>query len=320
LEKGDKTMAEESILKLANSLRRHTEGSKIIRSSVIDDSYLDYYLSEDEQLISFGLRWLDKIFGGGASRGDLILWQGGTGRGKSIALLDQAVNSAEAGYNVALVTVELSLRKQQNRFVARATNTLYQTVKSRQLPIEFIQELNKKYSSMKNKFEIIDVPINCSTEIIRLELEEFVEQHGKLDVIVVDPVYMIKALTNSESSWEEKGTVLLELKQIAEDFHSVMHTANQIKNKDLNKLDPDTDSASQSFLYPAGCDGLINIVMTDEMRNKKIARIKVPKAREGESGAAFYILTAYEKMIFCQQEIADPSSVLAGEDKSDDWD
>jgi replicative DNA helicase len=316
LEFGKREQAEKEVFRLAKLLRKSDTGSRVKRSSIIDDDYVDYYLAPGDPMIGTSMKKLNDILGGGTIRGDLVIWQAGTGRGKSLALMEQADFSFEhEKVNVIFVTVEMGMRKQQDRFVARRLKTLYNTIKTKQAPVEHIQDLRDEIESRKNKFEIIDVPINSSTDIIRLEVEDFVRRNGKVDVIIVDPVYMIKALDDKDASWEEKGQALLELKQIGADFDSVVHTANQIKNKDLNSLEPDTDSGSQSFLYTAGATIALNIIMTDKMRKKNAAKIKAVKARDGEAGASFFIETAYSKMIFCHNELDDMESIeTKGED------
>ena len=129
---------ESAILASADMLEKGDYGSveekikKAVQIGLTKDLGLDYFddpkarlqaLKDNNGVMPTGWKNFDKKLFGGFNRGELNIFAGGSGAGKSLFLQNLAVNYAEQGMNCVYITLELSENLTAMRMDAMMTDT-----------------------------------------------------------------------------------------------------------------------------------------------------------------------------------------------------
>lgn len=146
-------------------------------------SRLDKYFSSGGQ-VSTGWPQLDKLLHGGFSRGELNIFAGGAGSGKSLVMMNIALNWLQLGLNGVYITLELSEELTGLRTDAMLTNRSTRDIR-RDVP--GAELLIKMVGKKSGKYQIKSLPAQSNINHVRAFLKEFEISSGqKLDFVMID--------------------------------------------------------------------------------------------------------------------------------------
>ena len=133
---------------------------------------------------STGWPTLDKLLYGGFNRGELNIFAGGSGSGKSLFMQNLAVNWSQAGLSGIYITLELSEGLCSYRIDSMMTNTaakdIFKDLDNVEMKIKMMQ---KKSGRMQIKY----MPAQSTVNDIRAYLKELQVQTGlKADFLCID--------------------------------------------------------------------------------------------------------------------------------------
>lgn len=264
-------------------------------NKVIDD------LTKSDPVISSGWAWLDdKLNGGFRSEGKAIyIFAGQTNVGKSIVLGNLAINIANSGRTVLLISLEMSEMVYARRLGANLTKIGIKELGNRHK--EFESKMNA-YSG-KNKDSRIIIKEFAPSTITPRSLEAFLtsicNKGIQIDAIVLD---YINLLTTSEgnNSYEKVKYITEQVRSLTYLFKCPIITATQLTRSGFDTEDPDLTTISESIGLAATADFIASVYQLegDNMSNK--LRFGLMKNRWGVNtgknifGIDYPTLTIYE--------------------------
>jgi len=250
---------------------------------------------DDKRTIQVGIHKLDMMIGGGLKDGQLGIWLGGTGRGKSIALCHCGKIAVELGYNVAHYTLELDERDVADRYDATLTQT-----NINELAIQTRRVSTRgRYLEAKHqdRLRIKHYPTGtASINTIKQNLRQLESSGWVPDLIIVDYGDLLKPLTNYNDEYADLGAIFKDLRGMAGDMKLPIWTATQSNRigitADVIDLQHMSDSLKKAFI----ADVIIALCATQPEINAGIVGFYGAKNRNGRDKFTVKVKAAYETM------------------------
>lgn len=185
------------------------------------------YFSSGGQ-VSTGWPQLDRLLYGGFSRGELNIFAGGSGSGKSLVMMNIALNWLGMGLNGVYVTLELSEELTSLRTDAMLTNMSTKEIRK---DIE-ATELRVKMASKKfGNYRVKGLPAQSNVNDIRAFLKEYQIQTGtKVDFVMIDYLDLVMPVSvkvNPNDQFIKDKYVSEELRNLAMEKQCILVTAAQ---------------------------------------------------------------------------------------------
>ena len=235
---------ERAILQAADLLEKgeYDPVEKLIKDAVqislTKDMGTDYFENPRERLlaiksnngqVSTGWPTLDKRLFGGMNRGELNIFAGGSGSGKSLFMQNIAINWVTAGLNGVYLSLELSeglcAMRMDSMMAEVSTKDVFRELDMVDLKVKMI---GKKSGDLRIKY----MPAQSNVNQIRSYLKELHIQSGvKPDFIMVDYldlVMPVSAKVSPNDLFVKDKYVSEELRNLAKEFNILMVTASQL--------------------------------------------------------------------------------------------
>ena len=235
---------ERAILQAADLLEKgeYDPVEKLIKDAVqislTKDMGTDYFENPRERLlaiksnngqVSTGWPTLDKRLFGGMNRGELNIFAGGSGSGKSLFMQNIALNWVTAGLNGVYLSLELSeglcAMRMDSMMAEVSTKDVFRELDMVDLKVKMI---GKKSGDLRIKY----MPAQSNVNQIRSYLKELHIQRGvKPDFIMVDYldlVMPVSAKVSPNDLFVKDKYVSEELRNLAKEFNILMVTASQL--------------------------------------------------------------------------------------------
>ncbi len=276
LEKGDYGSVEEKI-------------KRAVQVGLTKDMGTDYFedpksrlqaLKDNNGTVATGWKNFDKKLFGGFNRGELNIFAGGSGAGKSLFLQNLAVNYAEQGLNCVYITLELSENLTAMRIDAMMTETptreIYKDLDTVDLKV-------KMKSKKAGQFRIKYIPSGATAIDVRAYIKEFEIQHSiKCDVVLIDYLDLLmpmnKRVSPSDLFVKDKY-VSEELRNLAVDLNAILITASQLNRASVEEIEFDHSHISGGLSKIQTADNVIGIFTSRAMRERGKYQIQFMKTR-----------------------------------------
>jgi replicative DNA helicase len=245
--------------------------------------------------IRSGFDTVDYMLGGGWDIGTLNLLMAQTSGGKSLWMQNFAVKSANFGYNVLYITLEMSERKVMKRLGAMRLK----------IPINDYDEVSKNSDLIKKKIE--GLRNSSDNDIFEKKLGKIItkfwaagtttvhdfdsyiqklkEKRGiKIDLVIVDYITLIATPKGTVGdNLYTKGKSLAEgLRAIAAKWKIPVISAIQVAKDAWNAADITLEQIPESKAIAETADTFFCIIRTEEMRRQNLYRFKLLKQRDGD--------------------------------------
>jgi len=286
---------ERAILESADMLEKGEYGSveeKIklaVQVGLQKDMGTDYFLSPRERLlkikdkngqVSTGWKGLDDKLFGGMNRGELNIFCGGSGSGKSLVMANLGVNWALAGLNVMYLTLELSEELVSMRIDSMMTGISTRDVFKQIDDVELqVKMIGKKSGQLQVKY----MPSGKTTNDIRSYLKEYETKMGrKVDVLLVD--YLDLLMPNgkkisAENLYVKDKYVSEELRNLAMEKKCVFVTAAQLNRGSVDEVEFDHSHISGGISKIQTADNVFGIFTSRAMRERGKYQLQLMKTR-----------------------------------------
>lgn len=290
-------------LSVANKIKMKIEEATSTKFDSDDSLGLDFDDPEahvqDHDAIKVKTGWesLDTILGGGWDIQTFNVIMGQTNAGKSLWMQNFAVNSANMGYNVLYLTLEMSEKKCFKRMGAMRLK----------IPIDKYDELSKDVDYIKGKIDklhnnsgntlfnerklgkILTKFYAAGTSTIddldRL-IQNYKEKRGiDINLIVVDYITLIAPVKGLgiENNLYLKGKHLAEgLRALGAKYNCPVITGIQVAKDAWNASDVTLDKIPESKAIAETADTFFAIIRTEEMKRNNVYRLKLLKQRDGD--------------------------------------
>jgi len=249
----------------------------------------DYYTEPAERLrnlktlnggTSTGWQTMDSKLFGGFNKGELNIFAGGSGAGKSIFLQNLALNWSLMRLNVVYVSLELS----ENLTAMRmdAMNTGYST---RDL-YKNLDDVDLRVKMQKKKagsIQIVQLASGCTVNDIRAYLKEYTVQTGiRPDCILIDYLDLMmpaqKKVPPSDLFIKDKF-VSEELRNLSVELDILFATASQLNRGAVDEIEFDHSHIAGGLSKIQTADNVIGIFSSRAMRERGRIQIQFMKTR-----------------------------------------
>ena len=237
-------------------------------------------LKDNNGQISTGWASLDKKLFGGFNRGELNIFAGGSGAGKSLFLQNLAVNWATAGLNVCYISFELSEQLTAMRLDAMMTNVPTRSVMKSLDDVEMkVKMLAKKSGNLQIKY----LPSGSNVLDVRTYLKELeLKNKKKVDCILIDYLDLMmpksKKISPADLFIKDKY-VSEELRNLVVEKQCVLATASQLNRASVEEIEFDHSHISGGLSKIQTADNVIGIFTSRAMRERGKYQLQLMKTR-----------------------------------------
>jgi KaiC/GvpD/RAD55 family RecA-like ATPase len=229
---------------------------------------------------STGWPALDRLLYGGFNRGELQIFAGGSGSGKSLFMQNLAVNWAQAGLNGCYITLELSEGLCSMRIDSMMTNTsakeIFRDIDTVEMKVKMMQ---KKAGALQIKY----MPAQSTVNDIRAYLKELQVKTGKrvdfLCVDYLDLIMPVSAKVSPNDLFVKDKYVSEELRNLAKELNVLFVTASQLNRAAVEEIEFDHSHISGGISKINTADNVFGIFTSRAMRERGRYQIQLMKTR-----------------------------------------
>jgi archaellum biogenesis ATPase FlaH len=290
-----KNELERAILKAADMIEKgdFDPVEKLIKDAVqislTRDMGTDYFADPRARLlkiksnngqVSTGWPTMDKRLFGGMNRGELNIFAGGSGSGKSLFMQNIAVNWVTQGLNGVYLTLELSeelsAMRMDSMIAGVSTKEIFKDLDNLEIKVKIA---GKKSGNLRIKY----MPAQSNVNQIRAYLKELEVQSGqRIDFIMVDYLDLImpvSAKVDPSNLFVKDKYVSEELRNLAKELNLLLVTASQLNRSSVEEIEFDHSHISGGISKINTADNVFGIFTSRAMRERGRYQIQLMKTR-----------------------------------------
>ena len=300
---------EAAILQSADLLEKGDYGScedlvkKAVQIGLQKDLGTDYFKDPRARLesikstngqVSTGWAAMDKKLFGGFNRGELNIFAGGSGAGKSLFLANIGVNMAEKGMNVLYLTLELS-----EALVSMRIDSMITGISTREVfkQIDDVEIKVRIIGKKSGAFQVKYMPSGKTANDIRSYIKEYEIKTGKkVDVLLIDYLDLLMPASmkvSAENLYIKDKYVSEELRNLAMELQCVFVTAAQLNRGAVEEIEFDHSHISGGLSKIQTADNVFGIFTSRAMKERGRYQIQLMKTRNS-SGVGQKIDLAFD--------------------------
>jgi len=318
---------EAAILKSADLLEKGEYGpveelvKRAVQIGLQKDLGTDYFADPRSRLeaikdkngqVSTGWTELDKRLFGGFNRGELNIFAGGSGAGKSLFLANLGVNWALLGLNVLYLTFELSENlvsmRVDSMITGVPTKDVFKSIDDVEMRVRII---GKKAGAFQVKY----MPSGKTANDVRSYLKEYEIKTGKrVDVLLIDYLDLMMPVgvkISPSDLFVKDKYVSEELRNLAMELNTVFVTASQLNRSAVEEIEFDHSHISGGLSKIQTADNVIGIFTSRAMRERGRYQIQLMKTRSS-SGVGSKVDLEFDvdtlRITDCDQDSDDSNS------------
>jgi KaiC/GvpD/RAD55 family RecA-like ATPase len=286
---------ERAILKAADMLEKgeFDPVEKIIKDAVqislTKDMGMDFWEDPEGMItryfdsggqVSTGWPQLDRLLYGGFSRGELNIFAGGSGSGKSLVMMNIALNWVQTGLHGVYITLELSQELTGLRTAAMLTNMSTKDIrKDKETAALKVRMVGKKSGT----YQVKGLPAQSNINDIRAYLKEYqIQTNRKIDFVMIDYLDLlmpVSAKVSPNDLFVKDKYVSEELRNLAKELGILMVTASQLNRSAVEEIEFDHSHISGGISKINTADNVFGIFTSRAMRERGRYQIQCMKSR-----------------------------------------
>src|SRR6056300_588523 len=286
---------ERAIINSADLLEKNDYGQveamvkEAVQIGLARDMGIDYFedprarlmgLKDKNGQVSTGWATMDRKLFGGFNRGELNIFAGGSGAGKSLFLANLGVNWALQGLNVVYLTLELSEQLVSMRVDSMttgiSTRDIFKNIDDVEMKVKMI---GKKAGALQVKY----MPSGKTANDIRAYLKEYeIKTSRKVDVLLVDYLDLLMPIgkrISAENLFVKDKYVSEELRNLAMELQCVFVTAAQLNRGAVEEVEFDHSHISGGLSKIQTADNVFGIFTSRAMRERGRYQLQLMKTR-----------------------------------------
>lgn len=286
---------ERAIIKSADLLEQgnYDPVEKLIKDAVqismTRDMGTDYFSDPQSRLefikngngqVSTGWPNVDKRLYGGFNRGELNIFAGGSGSGKSLFMQNLSVNWLQEGLNGVYITLELSEQLCSWRMDSMVTGIPAKQVFKN---IDDVVLRLKMASKKMGKFRIKYLPAQSTVNDIRAYVKSLEIETGiRLDFMCIDYLDLLMPVSTKVSPSDlfiKDKYVSEEIRNLAKELNVVLVTASQLNRGAVEEIEYDHSHISGGISKINTADNVFGIFTSRHMRETGKYQIQFMKTR-----------------------------------------
>jgi len=286
---------ERAILKAADLLEKgdYDPVEKLIKDAVqislTKDLGTDYFADPAARInkyfnsggqVSTGWPQLDRLLYGGFSRGELNIFAGGSGSGKSLVMMNIALSWVQAGLSGVYVTLELSEELTSLRtdamLTSMSTKDIRKDIGTTELRVKMIGKKSGNY-------QVKGLPAQSNINDIRSFLKEYqIQTNKRVDFVMIDYLDLlmpVSAKVSPNDLFVKDKYVSEELRNLAKELGVLMVTASQLNRSAVEENEFDHSHISGGISKINTADNVFGIFTSRAMRERGKYQIQCMKSR-----------------------------------------
>ncbi len=245
--------------------------------------------------VKSGFETLDHILGGGWDIATLNCIMAETNNGKSLWMQNFAIKSADAGYNVLYVTLEMSERKVLKRLGSMRLKIPINDYDIVSKDVDLIRKKIKSLGNMKEGGDLFQNKVGkiytkfwaagtATVNDFENYIQKIQQKKGvKFDLIIVDYITLVAAPKGAADNLYTKGKHLAEgLRALGAKYKCPVITGVQVAKDAWNASDITLESVPESKAIAETSDTFFAIIRTEEMKRLGLYRFKLLEQRDGD--------------------------------------
>ena len=286
---------ERAILKSADLLEKgdYDPVEKLIKDAVqislTKDMGIDYF--DDPALrinryfnsggqVSTGWPQMDRLLYGGFSRGELNIFAGGSGSGKSLVMMNLALNWLQQGLSGVYVSLELSEDLCALRTDAMLTNMGTKEIRK---DIDTTELKVKMMAKKSGQYRVKALPAQSNINDIRSYIKEAQIQTGlRVDFVMIDYLDLlmpVSAKVSPNDLFVKDKYVSEELRNLAKELNVLFVTASQLNRSAVEEVEFDHSHISGGISKINTADNVFGIFTSRAMKERGRYQIQCMKSR-----------------------------------------
>ena len=286
---------ERAILKSADHLEKgnYAPVEKLIKDAVqislTRDLGIDYFkepkqrllaLKENNGQVSTGWPMLDRKLFGGMSKGELNIFAGGSGSGKSLFLQNLGCNWILKGLNGVYVTLELSENLSSMRIDSMLTEIPSNKIFKDLDDVDFkVKMVGKKAGNLRIKY----LPAQSTINDIRAYCKELqIKTGNKIDFMLVDYLDLLSPVSvkvSPNDQFIKDKYVSEELRNLSRELNVIFVTASQLNRGAVEEIEFDHSHIAGGISKINTADNVFGIFTSRAMRERGKYQIQLMKTR-----------------------------------------
>ena len=240
---------------------------------------IDRYFNSGGQ-VSTGWPQMDRILYGGFSRGELNIFAGGSGSGKSLVMMNIALSWLQAGLSGVYISLELS-----EELCALRTDAMLAGMSTKEIRKDIDQtELKVKLVSKKSgQYRIKAIPAQSTINDIRSYIKEVQVQTGiRVDFVMCDYLDLlmpVSAKVSPNDLFVKDKYVSEELRNLAKELNVLFVTASQLNRSAVEEVEFDHSHISGGISKINTADNVFGIFTSRAMKERGKYQIQCMKSR-----------------------------------------
>jgi len=230
--------------------------------------------------ISTGWVNIDKKLFGGFNRGELNIFAGGSGAGKSLFLQNLAVNWASAGLNCCYISFELS-----EMLVAMRLDAMITNIPTRKIfpEIDNVEMKLKMIAKKAGNLQIKYLPSGSTVLDIKTYIKELeLKTKKKIDCILIDYLDLMMPKSKKVSPADlfiKDKYVSEELRNLAVESKMLMATASQLNRASVEEIEFDHSHIAGGLSKVQTADNVFGIFTSRAMKERGRYQVQFMKTR-----------------------------------------
>ena len=256
---------------------------------LVKDLGLDYFANPKERLewikdqagaVSTGWKAIDNKLYGGLNRGEITIFAGGSGAGKSLFLQNFAVNWTLGGLNCVYISLELS-----EQLISMRLDSMVSGFGTKEIMrnIEDVDLKVRMKSKGAGKLRVKQMPAGITANDIRVFLREYEISSGeKVDALLVDYLDLMMPISNKISASDQfikDKFVSEELRNLAIERDLLLVTASQLNRSAVEEVEFDHNHIAGGISKINTADNVAGIFTSNAMRERGRYQIQLMKTR-----------------------------------------
>ena len=238
-------------------------------------------IKDNNGMITTGWRDVDAKLYGGLNRGEICIFAGQSGAGKSLFLQNMGVNWAQAGLNVVYITLELS-----ENLTGMRIDAMIAGIETRGV-LKDIDNVAMKvknfYRKYKGELRLKQLPNGCTAHDVRAYIKELEVQTGKrIDAVLVDYLDLmmpVSARVSPSDQFVKDKFISEELRNMAVELNILCVTASQLNRGSYEEVEFDPSHIAGGISKVNTADNVIGIFTSQAMRESGRYQIQFMKTR-----------------------------------------
>ena len=260
-----------------------------VQISLQRDMGTDYFADPQERLnkyfnqggqVSTGWPQLDRVMYGGMSRGELNIFAGGSGSGKSLVMMNIALNWLSQGLSGVYITLELSEELTSLRTDAMLTSMSTKDIRKNLEDTALRVKMNGK---KMGQYRVKGLPAQSNVNAIRAYIKEVQIQTGiKIDFVMIDYLDLVMPVSikvNPNDQFIKDKYVSEELRNLSKELGILMITASQLNRSAVEEIEFDHSHIAGGISKINTADYVFGIFTSRSMRERGKYQIQCMKSR-----------------------------------------